>query len=69
MQHPWAIAVAMVCSGGPTYFSTYKYAAIDYTRPVACNQAQRGIATVVLLNSLADVGTGGSGAASAGLWA
>ena len=59
------------CAGGPTYFTTtyfttYKCAVVHYASSVAFNQSQRGIATVVLCNSPADVDTGRSGAASAG---
>ena len=56
----------MACVGGPNYFTTYK-CAVHYARSVAYNQSQRGIATVVLRNSPADVEAGVSG--SAWLWA
>ena len=59
----------MACAGGPTYFTTYTCAVIHYARSVACNQSQRGIASVAVRNRPADVDAGGSGAASSGLWA
>ena len=62
-------AACMACAGGPTYFTTYTCAVIHYARSVACNQSQRGIASVAVRNRPADVDAGGSGAASSGLWA
>jgi len=58
--------VCMACVGGPTYFTTYHHASVHYARS-ACNQSQRGIATVVLPNRPADTDAGGSG--GAGVWA
>lgn len=56
----------MGCVHGPTYFTTYHSAAVHLARSPACNQSQRGIATVVLPNRPTDIDAGGSGAA--GVW-
>ena len=46
----------MACQCCPTYFTTYQWAAVHYARSVACQQSQRGIATVVLPSSTAEIG-------------
>lgn len=56
----------MGCAHGPTYFTTYHSAAVHLARSTACNQSQRGIATVMLPNRPTDIDAGGSGAA--GVW-
>ena len=56
----------MACACGPTYFMTYKSAALHFARSIACNQSERGITTVVLPNKSGDMDAGGSGAS--GVW-
>ena len=70
LRYPSVIVVlyaCMACQCFPTCFTTCQGAAVHYAHSVACQQSQRGIATVVLPSRTADIDTGGSWAA--GVWA